>query len=98
MTPEERADALQQLVPSWSTTTLQLGFTHDSGWETALIVRNLFDEQGVNWLSSASYASGPDEVLPWQGDTRWNYIHDHCSDHARSVCPSARSGDAGAAR
>ena len=74
VTPEERADALQQLVPSYSTTTLQLGFTHDNGWETALVVRNLFDEQGVNWLSSASYAPGPDETaLPWQGETRWNY-------------------------
>ena len=97
VTPEERADALQQLVPSYSSTTLQLGFTHDNGWETALVVRNLFDEQGVNWLSSASYAPGPDETaLPGKARPAGTTL-DHCSDHARSGCPSARSGDAAAA-
>ena len=25
---------------------------HNSGWDAALIIRNLFDEQGINWLSS----------------------------------------------
>ncbi len=32
--------------------TFQVGFTSDNGWETALIVRNLFDDAGVTWLSS----------------------------------------------
>ena len=41
-----------QHIPSWSTSNLQFGFSHNSGWEAALIVRNLFDEQGINWLSS----------------------------------------------
>ena len=41
-----------RIIPSWSTSNLQFGFTHNSGWEAALIVRNLFDEKGVNWLSS----------------------------------------------
>ncbi len=45
---ERNAD---QRIPSWSTSTLQFGFSHDSGWDTALIVRNLFDEQGINYLS-----------------------------------------------
>ena len=34
-TPEERADAEDLLLPSYSTSTLQFGFTADSGWETA---------------------------------------------------------------
>jgi outer membrane receptor protein involved in Fe transport len=44
-----------QHIPSWSTSNLQFGFSHSSGWEAALIVRNLFDERGINWLSSANY-------------------------------------------
>ena len=51
----EKADNADQLIPSSSSTTLQLGFTHDSGWEAALVVRNLFDEHGINWLGSSDY-------------------------------------------
>ncbi len=72
-TPEERSDALEQLIPSYTSTTLQLGFTHDNGWETALVVRNLFDERGVNYMSSSDYSSGPDDVLPWTDD-RYKYV------------------------
>jgi outer membrane receptor protein involved in Fe transport len=71
-TPAERRDALDLLIPSYTSTTLQLGFTHDSGWETALVVRNLFDEQGINYLSSTDYSSGPNDVFPWT-ETRWRY-------------------------
>jgi outer membrane receptor protein involved in Fe transport len=46
-----------QNIPSWSTSTLQFGFSHDSGWDAALIIRNLFDEKGVNWLSSTTASS-----------------------------------------
>ena len=38
--------ALDQLLPSWSRRRCSLDSRSDSGWETALIVRNLFDEQG----------------------------------------------------
>ena len=72
-TPAERADALDQRLPSYSSTTLQIGFTHDSGWETALVVRNLFDERGIDWLSSSDYSSGPNDPLPWT-DSRWRYV------------------------
>jgi hypothetical protein len=50
--PEERK---ARLVPEWSTSTLQFGYSHNSGWDVALIVRNLFDEANVNWLSSTYY-------------------------------------------
>jgi iron complex outermembrane receptor protein len=76
--PEERADALDQKLPSWSTTTLQLGFTHDSGWETSLIVRNLFDENGYDYLSSTDYGSMPltQGISPDWGwdDPRYRYV------------------------
>lgn len=45
----------EQIIPSSSLTTLQFGFTSGNGWETALIVRNLFDEDDVGWLSSSDY-------------------------------------------
>jgi iron complex outermembrane receptor protein len=66
-TPEEKAAARELLIPSFSTSTLQLGFSADSGWETALIVRNLFDETGYNYLSSSNYG----ELF---GDPRYKYI------------------------
>jgi iron complex outermembrane receptor protein len=75
--PEERADALDQKLPSWSTTTLQIGYTHTSGWEAALIVRNLFDEQGYDYLSTTNYGSTPnlDPANGWGfDDPRWRYV------------------------
>ncbi len=71
-TPAERRDALDRLIPSYTSTTLQVGFTHDSGWETTLVVRNLFDERGINYLSGSDYSSGPNDVLPWTDD-RFRY-------------------------
>jgi outer membrane receptor protein involved in Fe transport len=40
------------LLPEWKDGTFQLGFTADSGWEASFIVRNLFDDRGVTWMSS----------------------------------------------
>lgn len=71
-TPEDQQDALDRLIPSYTSTTLQLGFTHDSGWETALVVRNLFDDRGIDYLSSSDYSSGTDDALPWT-ESRWRY-------------------------
>jgi outer membrane receptor protein involved in Fe transport len=73
-TPEEREDALVELIPSYTATTLQLGFSHDSGWETSLVVRNLFDERGVDWMSSSDYSAAPDDVVPWDNEERWNRV------------------------
>jgi outer membrane receptor protein involved in Fe transport len=57
-TPEERK---ARLVPEWSTSTLQFGYSHNSGWDVTLIIRNLFDESNVNWLSSTYYDDFTDE-------------------------------------
>lgn len=46
------------LIDPWSTSTLQFGFSPDSEeWDIALVVRNLFDEHNVNWLSRNDYGS-----------------------------------------
>ena len=58
--PEESAAARELLLPSYSTGTLQFGYTATSGWETSLIVRNLFDETGYNYISSSNYGDSPD--------------------------------------
>ena len=71
--PRSGSDALEELIPSYTSTTLQLGFTHDNGWETSLVVRNLFDERGVNYMSSSDYSSGPDDMLPWTDD-RYKHV------------------------
>lgn len=55
------------IIPSSSTTTLQFGYSAESGWETSLSVRNLFDEKGFTYLSDSTY--GIDF-----GDARWNYL------------------------
>ena len=73
----EKADRGDQLIPSWTTTTLQFGFTHDNGWEVALIARNLFDESNTNWLSESDYSStpllDPDNGWGWN-DGRFRFI------------------------
>ncbi len=97
MTPEERDARSRSSCRPTRPRTLQLGFTHDNGWETALIVRNLFDERGFNYMSSSDYSTGLDEAIwPWVGETRVASTCGSCSGRARSACRSARSGDAAA--
>jgi outer membrane receptor protein involved in Fe transport len=62
-----RTDNRDQIIPSSSLTTLQFGFSSNNGWDAALIVRNLFDEADVGWLSSADYGSFFD-------DSRFRYV------------------------
>ena len=64
--PDDLVDALDQVVPSYSTATLQFGVTTKNGWDAALIVRNLFDESHAGYLSSSDY--GEDF-----GDDRFRY-------------------------
>ena len=66
-TPEEQNAAKELLLPAYSTSTLQLGFTADSGWEAALVVRNLFDQAGYNYISGSNYGA-------FFGDPRYKYI------------------------
>ncbi len=55
------------LIPEWKSGTLQFGFTSDNGWESALVIRNVFDDKSFNWLSGT-----------WRGerfdDPRWRYV------------------------
>jgi iron complex outermembrane recepter protein len=55
------------LLPEWKSGTFQLGFTGESGWEAALIVRNLFDDRGITWQSSSDRGAEFD-------DPRWRYV------------------------
>jgi outer membrane receptor protein involved in Fe transport len=71
--PGDRRRALEQYIPSYTSTTLQFGYTHDNGWETSLVVRNLFDERGIDYMSSSDYSSGADDPLPWT-ETRWKHV------------------------
>jgi outer membrane receptor protein involved in Fe transport len=73
--PGDRQEALEQHIPSYTSTTLQFGFTHDNGWETSLVVRNLFDERGIDYMSSSDYSSGPedDAIFPWNTD-RYSHV------------------------
>ena len=66
-TPEELAAAKELLLPAYSTSTLQLGFSASSGWEAALIVRNLFDQSGYNYISGSNYGD-------FFGDPRYKHI------------------------
>ncbi len=44
-----------RLVPSSSTSTLQFGVSSNNGWDAALIVRNLFDEDAAGYMSGSDY-------------------------------------------
>ena len=46
-------------------------YTATSGWETSLVVRNLFDETGYNYISSSNYGDSPE--IGWN-DPRWKYV------------------------
>ncbi len=64
--PDDLADAQDQVVPSYATSTLQFGVSSNSGWDATLIVRNLFDEERGGYLSSSDYG----ETF---GDSRFRY-------------------------
>ena len=50
----------------WSTSTLQFGLSSNNGWEAALIVRNLFDEDAAGYMSGSDYGA-------YFGDPRFRY-------------------------
>ena len=54
-TEDDIQDAQDQLVPSWSTSTLQFGVSSNNGWDAALIIRNLFDEDAAGYMSGSDY-------------------------------------------
>ncbi len=56
------------LIPPWKSGTFQVGFTSENGgWDAALIVRNVFDDAGLTWLSSTNRGELFD-------DPRWRYV------------------------
>ncbi len=65
--PEVREAAREFRLPEWKSGTFQLGYTSDNGWDTTLIVRNVFDDTSVNWLSSTDRGALFD-------DPRWRYV------------------------
>ncbi|MDH4049510.1 MAG: TonB-dependent receptor [Gammaproteobacteria bacterium] len=56
---------LEALIPSWSTSNLQVGVNFESGWDVSLMARNVWNESGINSLYNSTYASD------WFGDPRW---------------------------
>ncbi|HTL50779.1 MAG TPA: TonB-dependent receptor [Steroidobacteraceae bacterium] len=65
-TADDIADAKDQKVPSWSTSTLQFGVSSNNGWDAALIIRNLFDEDAAGYMSGGDYGE-------FFGDPRFRY-------------------------
>ena len=49
--PEVRAAAQEFLLPEWKSGTVQVGFSSDNHWDLTFVVRNVFDDDGINWLS-----------------------------------------------
>lgn len=69
-----RTNNRDQIVPSSSTATLQLGFSSDNGWDAALVVRNLFDSKGVGYLSTSDYGSAANNPNVGWDDPRFRYL------------------------
>ncbi|MGH8249267.1 MAG: TonB-dependent receptor [Steroidobacteraceae bacterium] len=65
--PAIREAALEFRMPEWKSGTFQVGFTSENGWDTSLVVRNVFDDASFNWLS------GTDRGALF-GDPRWRYV------------------------
>jgi outer membrane receptor protein involved in Fe transport len=64
--PDDLTDARDQLVPSWSTASLQFGVSSNNGWDAALIIRNLFDDDSEGYRSATDYGE-------FFGDPRFRY-------------------------
>ena len=64
--PVDVADSRDQLVPSWSTSTLQFGVSSNNGWDAAFIIRNLFDDNSPGYMSQSDYGAS-------FGDPRFRY-------------------------
>lgn len=64
--PDDLADGLDQVVPSYATSTLQFGVSTDKGWDAALIIRNLLDENNAGYMSTSDYGE-------FFGDSRFRY-------------------------
>lgn len=59
---------LEFLIPAWKSGTFQLGYTGaGEGWSTALIVRNVFNDDGITWISSSEYGD-------FFGDPRYHHV------------------------
>jgi outer membrane receptor protein involved in Fe transport len=80
--PAVREAAQEFLIPPWKTGNFQLGFSSDNHWDLTLVVRNVFDDDSINWLSNtwrgSIFDTGPDPG-PGPGDTnqpdpRWRYV------------------------
>ncbi len=72
-TDQERADALEFYLPEWKSGTFQIGFTSESGWDAALIVRNVFDDASYSYLSGSWYGEDFTGVNA-DGDPRWKHV------------------------
>jgi outer membrane receptor protein involved in Fe transport len=67
-----RDDDRAQLVPPWSTTTLQLGFTSENRWDVSLNVRNLFNQHNIDWMADTeAVAPGVESYGQYFGDPRF---------------------------
>lgn len=60
-------DDREFLLPAWKTGTFQVGYTSASDWSAALIVRNVFDDSSINWMSDTNRGELFD-------DPRWRYV------------------------
>ena len=56
------------VVPSWTTANFQTGLNLDSGWDVSLMVRNVWDQRNINWLSTPLTGE-------FFGDSRFNIRH-----------------------
>jgi outer membrane receptor protein involved in Fe transport len=66
-TPEEEAAALEFRYPKYKSGTFQFGYASDTDWDVTFIVRNVFDDRGVNWMSGTNRGALFD-------DPRWRYV------------------------
>lgn len=47
---------LEALIPSWTSSNLQIGLTRES-WDVSLMARNIWNDKGINSLINSTYAS-----------------------------------------
>lgn len=52
------------IVPSWNASNFQIGLDLQNEWDVSLMVRNVWDDRNVNWLSNLLYGETPAFNIP----------------------------------
>jgi outer membrane receptor protein involved in Fe transport len=76
------------IIPSWTTSNLQVGMDFESGWELSVMARNIWNDTGINSLIYSTYASDWFELL--QGEPEPRFRNERTLQRPRTISLNVR--------